>query len=158
MALKSAFRGVLTIEEVRGSGVFTPWPPNASEAKYAGMWDAFSGGKLTMKETKYTPYDEQQRVYAGIKETENYTLEIDYDIDLHGPVISKWATEGDPRGRKCKLIVLERDTGGNFQQNRPPVEGQVLEVAYPDGDSNDASNVDKITFIVSVGIPAGQGE
>ena len=151
MALKSAFRAVLQVAD--STGTLQYWPPATG-----GMWDAYQGGKLTMIETKYTPYDEQQRVYAVIKETENYTLDQDYMIDIHGPLVKAWETEGDLRGRRAMVTILERDTDGNWQYNRGAQEGQVLEITLPDGDSNDASAVDKIGLIVSIGKPAGQGE
>lgn len=151
MALKSAFRAVLTVADSAGN--FSDWPPATG-----GMWDAYQGGKLTMKETKYTPFDDVQRVYAGIKETENYTLDQDYMIDLHGPLVKEWETTGDLRGRRCQVTILERDTDGNWQYNREAKEGQILEISLPEGDSNDASAVDKIALIVSIGKPAGQGE
>jgi hypothetical protein len=151
MALKSALRAVLEVAD--GAGNLREWPPATG-----GMWDAFSGGKLTMKETKYTPWDGVQRVYAGLKETENYTLEQDYMVDIHGPLVKEWETTGDLRGRRCQVAILERDTGGHWQHNREVKEGQVLEITLPDGDSNDASAVDKIMLVVSVGTPAGEGE
>ncbi|HSZ70249.1 MAG TPA: hypothetical protein VK756_07795 [Solirubrobacteraceae bacterium] len=151
MALKSAFRAVLAV--ANSAGVFEEWPPATG-----GMWDAFAGGKLTMKETKYTPWSGEQRVYAGIKETENYTLEQDYMIDLHGPLVKQWEVEGDLRGRRCLVTIIERDTEGQWQYNREAKEGQVLEITLPDGDSNDASAIDKIGLIVSIGKPAGEGE
>jgi hypothetical protein len=88
MALKSAFRAVLQV--ANSAGELQYWPPGTG-----GMWDAYTGGKLTMKETKYTPWDEQQRVYAGIKEVENYTIDQDYMIDVHGPLVKAWEVEGD---------------------------------------------------------------
>lgn len=157
MALKSAFRAILQVAD--NTGTLQYWPPATG-----GMWDAYQGGKLTMKETKYTPWDEQQRVYAGIKETENYTLDQDYMIDLHGPLVKEWEggsgdfAGGDLRGRRAMVTIIERDTNGNWQYNRTAQEGQVLEITLPEGDSNDASAVDKIGLIVSVGKPAGQGE
>jgi|SRR5580704_4852906 hypothetical protein len=159
MALKSAFRAVLQVAD--NDGTLQYWPPATG-----GMWDAYSGGKLTMKETKYTPYDEVQRVYAGIKEVENYTLDQDYMIDIHGPLVKEWEpgntgsgfAGSDLRGRSALVTIIERDTDGNWQYNRQAQEGQVLEITLPDGDSNDATAVDKIGLIVSIGKPAGQGE
>jgi hypothetical protein len=159
MALKSAFRAVLQVAD--NSGTLQYWPPATG-----GMWDAYQGGKLTMKETKYIPWDEEQRVYTGLKETENYTLDQDYMIAVHGPLVKEWDKGNaagdfaghDLRGRKCLVQVLERDTEGQWQQNREPQEGQVLDIGLPEGDSNDASAVDKISVVVSVGKPAGQGE
>ena len=150
MALKSALRAVLTVDN--GTGTLVEWPPATG-----GMWDAYTGGKLTMKETKYTPYDGVQRVYAGIKETENYTLDQDYMVDVHGPLVAEWESKGDLRGRRCLVTILERGSDGQFQSNREPKEGQVLEITLPDGDSNDASAVDKIALVVSIGTPAGEG-
>jgi hypothetical protein len=151
MALKSAFRAILQVADNNGDLQF--WPPATG-----GMWDAYTGGKLTMKEQKYVPWDENTRVYAGLKEVENYTLDQDYEIDVHGPLVKAWESEGDLRGRKCMVTIIERDTDGNWQYNREAQEGQVLEIGLPEGDSNDASAVDKITLVVSVGKPAGQGE
>ena len=147
MALKSAFRGVLQI-----NGVL--WPPATG-----GEWDAYTGGKFTQKEVKYTPYDEDQRVYAAIKEKENITLEADYKVEVFGPLLNEWTEKGeDIRGQKAMVVIKERGTDGNFQQNRPPYEGLILDVVLPEGDSNDATAIEKIQVVVSVGKPEGSGE
>jgi hypothetical protein len=141
MALKNAFRAALFVD--------------GKELPAGVEWDGFTGGKWTQKETKYTPYDGIQRSYVGQKEVENFTLEADYKVAIHGPILATLNGEaGDIRGKAARVIVKDRDINGNFQQNRPPYNGTVLEVIGPDGDSNDASSVSKISIVISTGLRA----
>lgn len=139
MALKNAFRASLQIE-----------------GKSVGyeFWDAFTGGKNSVKEVKYTPFDGVQRTFTGLKETENITLEAAYDESVHGSLIGGPGDANDLRGRVALVTIQDLVPGSNPQQyvqNRPPLHGLVLEVVPPDGDSNDASTIVKLQIIVSVG-------
>jgi hypothetical protein len=141
MALKNAFRAALFVDGKELPGGFE--------------WDGFTGGKWTQKETKYTPYDGVQRTYVSQKEVENITLEADYQEAVHGAILATLNGEaGDIRGKVARVVVKDRDINGNFQQNRPPYNGTILEVMGPDGDSNDASSVSKISIVISTGVLA----
>jgi hypothetical protein len=141
MALKNAFRARLNIEGAQAGKEY---------------WDAFTGGKNTQTEVKYTPFDGVQRTYSGLKSTENMTLDSDYDPIVHGPMCGGPGDANDLRGRECEVIVFDKVPGTNeYAQNRPPLRGLVLDVVPPDGDSNDASTLVKMQIVVSVGEPAG---
>jgi hypothetical protein len=139
MALKNAFRASLAINGVPAGN------------KY---WDAFLGGKFTQTETKYTPYDGVERTYVGKKETENITLEANYEPSIHGELVAHANDEGDYRGLKAEVQVFDLEPLSNppkYNKNRAPYEGLVLEIVPPDGDSNDAGTIAKISLVVSVG-------
>lgn len=129
MALKNAFRASL----------------NVAGVDY-GSWDALTGGDFDTNEVKYTPFDEEQRVYVGQKTTNNVTLERDYVEAIDGPLLAK-----DLRGQSATGVILDRDANGNFQQNRPPYRGVVKTIIPPDYDSNDSSTVVKIQVVISCG-------
>jgi hypothetical protein len=139
MALKNAFRASLQVE--------------GKQVGYE-FWDAFTGGKNSIKEVKYTPYDGVQRTFTGLKETENITLESSYDETVHGELIGGPGDANDLRGLVAQVTVQDLVPGSNppqYVQNRPPLRGLVLEVVPPDGDSNDASTIVKLQIVVSVG-------
>lgn len=140
MALKNAFRASLTVEG----------RPVGNE-----FWDAFLGGKFTQSEVKYTPYDGVLRTYVGKKETENITLEANYEEAVHGPLVAHIGDQAlDFRGKRAVVTVFDlvpQSAPPQYVQNRAPYEGLVLDIVPPDGDSNDASTIVKIQVVVSVG-------
>lgn len=139
MALKNAFRASVQVEG----------KPIGYE-----FWDAFTGGKNTVKEVKYTPFDGVQRTFTGLPETENITIESAYDESVHGSLIGGPGDANDLRGRTALVTIQDLVPGSNpkqYVQNRPPLHGLVLEVIPPDGDSNDASTIVKIQIVISVG-------
>lgn len=139
MALKNAFRASLDIDgKVVGNS----------------FWDAFTGGKFTQSEVKYTPFDGVQRTYVGLKTTENITLEADYEESVHGVLLGGPGDTNDLRGHKATVVVQDLVPGSNppqYVQNRAPYSGVILDIVPPDGDSNDASTIVKIQVVVSVG-------
>ena len=139
MALKNQFRASLT---VAGAVIGNP------------LWDAFTGGKFSQTETKYTPYDGVQRTYTSKNETENVTLEAAYDPVVHGDIVKHIGDAFDLRGQEAEVVVMDQEAGGVMVRNRAPYKGKVLEIVPPDGDSNDAGTVAKIQIIVSVGSSA----
>lgn len=117
-------------------------------------WDAFQGGKYSLTETKYTPFDGVLRAYAGKPETENITLEANYEEAVHGSIVKNIENSKDLRGKSAKVIVYDLEPGSNpkkYNQNRAPYEGLILDITPPNGDSNDASTIEKISIVVSVG-------
>jgi hypothetical protein len=139
MALKNAFRASV---EVEGKPIGYEY------------WDAFQGGKNSVKEVKYTAYDGVQKTFTGLKETENITIEAAYDESAHGNLIGGPGDANDIRGLPAKVTIQDLVPGTNppqYVQNRPPLSGLVLEVVPPDGDSNDASTIVKIQIVISVG-------
>ncbi|MFZ1927395.1 MAG: hypothetical protein WAU42_14805 [Solirubrobacteraceae bacterium] len=130
MALKNAFKAHLTINNVD-----------------YGEWDAATGGDFDTSETKYTGPDGKERVYVGKKTTNNVTMERDYSAkDADEMFKGK-----ELRGLPALGLVEDRDEDGNFQLNRPPYEGLIKQVTWPDYDSNDASTIVKITVVISCG-------
>lgn len=140
MALKNAFRASLTVEGQEIGNKF---------------WDAYMGGKYSQTETKYTPFDGVLRTYVGKPETENITVEANYEEAVHGPIIANIGNLAlDYRGKKAIVTVYDLVPLSNPQQyvqNRAPYEGLVLDIVPPDGDSNDASTIVKIQMVISVG-------
>jgi hypothetical protein len=140
MALKSSFRASLTVEGNQVGNTF---------------WDAFMGGKYSQTETKYTPFDGVLRTFVGKPETENITLEANYEEAVHGPIVAHIGDRSlDYRGKKAIVTVYDLVPLSNPQQyvqNRAPYEGLVLDIVPPDGDSNDASTIVKIQIVISVG-------
>lgn len=141
MALKNAFQASLTVVD------------SAGNVKQLGEWDAFTGGKFSQSETKYTPANRKQRTYVGLRTIENVTLERDYEPEVDGPLVN---ISQDIRGMAATIVVEDRDPDGNFQRNREPYVGKVLEIIPPDGDTNDASAIVKIGIVVSVENPTAE--
>jgi len=139
VALKNAFQASLTITN-----------PATGENQDLGLWDAFTGGKFSQSETKYTPASRKQRTYVGLRTIENVTLERDYEPEEDGDLVN---ISKDLRGMQATVIVEDRDPDGNFQRNREPYVGKVLEIVPPDGDTNDGSSVVKIGIVISVENP-----
>lgn len=116
-----------------------------------GYFDTNTGGDWDIAETKYTPFDGEQRTYLGQPTDNNVTIDRDYtpndratDVDLvNGSV--------EYRGLPAKSIIYDKDANGNWQQNRKPYSGLVKQIIPPDGDSNDASTVAKISVVLSIG-------
>jgi hypothetical protein len=139
MALKNAFRASLEIDgRVVGNA----------------FWDAFTGGKYTQSEVKYTPFDNTQRTYVGLKTTENITLEANYEEAVHGVLLGGPGDTNDLRGHPATVTIQDLVPGSNpaqYVQNRAPLSGVVLEITPPDGNSNDASTVVMIQVVISVG-------
>lgn len=130
MALKNAFRATLTIGGVD-----------------YGEWDAATGGAQDTAETKYTPFDGEERTYLGKKTTDNVTLEKDY---VPSEIASQFAGR-ELRGLEGVATVLDRDSDGNYQQNRPPYKGLIKKITWPDYDSDDAATIVKVSVELSVG-------
>lgn len=130
MALKNSFRGHLTINGVD-----------------YGEWDAGSGGAQDTTDTKYTPFDGEERVYVGKKTTDNVTFDKDYSAKEAGELFKG----KDLRGLPALALVEDRDEDGNFQLNRPPYEGVIKTITWPDFDSNDPSTIVKITVVIACG-------
>lgn len=138
MALKNAFRAKLEIDGIQIGNTY---------------WDAFTGGKFTQSEVKYTAYDGVERVYVGKKSTENITCEANYEGTVHGVLLGGPADDNDLRGHEATVTVFDI-IKGIYTQNRAPYKGLVLDIVPPDGDSNDASTLTKIQVVVSVGLVA----
>jgi hypothetical protein len=139
MALKNQFRASLSVGGVTIGNQ---------------QWDAFTGGKHTLTETKYTPYDGILRTYAGKPETENVTLEAAYSPAVHGNIVKHIGDKEDLRGQEAEVIIYDEEPGGVWATNRAPYVGKIIDITPPDGDSNDASTVAKIQIVVSVGSSA----
>jgi len=156
MALKNAFRGALFVTLPTAGKV--QFPQGVNDLGNAWEWDAFTGGKYSVKESKYIPFDGVERTHTGNRETENLTIEADYVESVHGPLLAMVDGElpeaEDLRGKRAEFIVKDRDENGNFQQNRNPYVGKILEIVPPDGDSNDGGTIAKIQIILSIGRPA----
>src|SRR5215469_1277352 len=136
MALKNAFRASLRISGKQVGNEF---------------WDAFMGGKYTQSEVKYVPFDNIQRTFVGKRETENITVEANYEEAVHGALIANIGDPADLRGQEAEVAVYDLVPLSNpaqYVKNRAPYKGLVLDVVPPDGDSNDASTLVKIQIVV----------
>jgi hypothetical protein len=149
MATKNIFRATVTI--------ITP-----GKEVDLGMWDTFTGGDYDSTETKYTPADGEQRVYTGVRTTNNLTMDSDYQPNVHDALLKEVGQEvkanEDLRGQPVRVIVQELGADGNYQANRKPYLGVIKQIVPPDGDSNDAGTIAKIGLVVSVGKPATSGQ
>lgn len=112
-----------------------------------GEFDAFTGGGVDHTETKYTPFDGVQRTYLSFPELGNVTLTRSYEEARDGGFM---AAEASYRAAPCTVVVLDRDSSGNYQQNRAPYNGAIKAITGPEGDSN-SSDIEMLTIEVSVG-------
>lgn len=110
-------------------------------------WDTITGGGVDANEVKYTPFDGTERTYVSKRTTANVVLSREYLESRDGAILAKAASL---QLQPATVTVLDIDSDGKTQQNRPPYKGWVKAITPPDTDS-DGTGIAKISIEISVG-------